>query len=111
MDYQKIELFLAQKGGYFPAVYHQSIRERLAAAPDFKSDIIQFTEYRDPTMMLILSIFLGQLGVDRFLMDDVGMGVLKLVTLGGCGIWWLIDLFSIQEKTRISNYQKLMQIL
>jgi TM2 domain-containing membrane protein YozV len=45
--------------------------------------------------LLLLSIFLGQLGVDRFYVGKIGTGILKLVTLGGCGIWWLIDLIMI----------------
>jgi hypothetical protein len=40
---------------------------------------------------LILTWLLGGLGVDRFYLGYVGLGVLKLVTFGGCGIWALID--------------------
>lgn len=36
--------------------------------------------------------FLGGLGVDRFMRGQVGLGVLKLLSCGGCGVWALIDL-------------------
>ena len=44
---------------------------------------------------LLLSIFLGGLGVDRFYLGKIGTGILKLITFGGFGIWWLIDVILI----------------
>ena len=50
---------------------------------------------------LLFSIFLGYFGVDRFYMGQAGMGIGKLLTGGGCGIWYLIDVVLIA--TRSSN--------
>jgi TM2 domain-containing membrane protein YozV len=43
----------------------------------------------------LFSLFLGWLGVDRFYRGNIGLGILKLITFGGFGIWALIDLILI----------------
>lgn len=50
---------------------------------------------KDWVTMLLVSFFAGSLGIDRFLLGYSGLGVLKLITCGGCGIWTLIDLVLI----------------
>lgn len=53
---------------------------------------------QDQVILLLMSLFLGWLGIDRFMMGQVFLGILKLITFGGIGIWWLIDVILIATK-------------
>lgn len=63
---------------------------------------------KNSTTVLLLSIFIGYLGIDRIYVEDVGLGVLKMLTCGGIGIWWLIDLFLITDVTKRKNLEMLV---
>ena len=65
---------------------------------------------KDPGTMLILSVLLGGMGVDRFMLSDMGFGLLKLFTFGGCGVLWLIDIFTTKDRTADFNRKKANEI-
>jgi ribosomal protein L40E len=50
---------------------------------------------KDWLVALLLSILVGTLGVDRFYLGYIGLGIIKLLTAGGCGIWWIVDIILI----------------
>jgi TM2 domain-containing membrane protein YozV len=50
---------------------------------------------KDWIVTVLLSLFVGVLGIDRFYLGYTGLGILKLVTIGGLGIWALIDLILV----------------
>ncbi|MBT6255536.1 MAG: TM2 domain-containing protein [Euryarchaeota archaeon] len=53
------------------------------------------TSDKDWTVLLILSILLGGLGVDHFYTGKIGTGILKLITGGGCMVWAIIDIIMV----------------
>ncbi len=110
MEQNKIETFIASMGSKFPSEKLMLMRNQLEKVDDSKLMVIQSIQYKDTTTLLIVSLFLGSLGVDRFMLGETGLGVAKLLTCGGMGIWTIIDWFTIMGRTRELNYQKFTQV-
>ena len=108
MKEQSVNAFLLAKTKYFNASAVPAVKQVVERLPESALVNIEAAEMKDPTTMLIISLFLGGLGVDRFMIGDTGMGILKLLTGGLCGIMTIIDWFTIQSKTRSLNYEKFM---
>ena len=111
MEQQKVDMYLMTNQKYFPEEKIMYLKEKLLAADESKFSLISTVELKDPTTLLLVSIFLGELGIDRFMLGDTGMGILKLLTAGCCGILAIIDWFQIQKKIRELNFNKIMTIL
>ena len=108
MDENRIRDILAIYSDKLPAVSLMGLAQRVAITQrDENSLQILLSQMKDPTISLILSILAGTLGVDRLYMGDIGLGICKLITGGGCGIWWLIDIFLVMNETKNKNLQML----
>ena len=95
MDTQKVDMFLMTNAKYFEGHQVPMLRKQLLEADEDKWIKLQSINLKDPTTSLIVSILGGQFGIDRYIIGDTGMGVGKLLTCGGMGIWatnWVISL-------------------
>ena len=87
------------------------LKDKLKSLDEEKFSLASTIELKDPTTLLLVSLFLGSLGIDRFMLGDTGMGILKLLTGGCCGILTIIDWFSITKKTKEANFNKFMTLI
>ena len=110
MEQNKIDMFIATSADKFPSEKIGILHSQLEKIDDKKFLSIQSADYKSPTTLLIVSIFLGGLGVDRFMLGQTGMGIGKLLTCGGLGIWALIDIFLIMKATKEKNFFTFTQI-
>jgi TM2 domain-containing membrane protein YozV len=111
MELQKVDMFILSNAKFFESHHINAIRDRLIALDDSKWPVLSTVQYKDPSTTLIISILAGTLGIDRFMIGDTGLGVGKLLTCGGFGIWAIVDWFMIQGATREKNMEKLQQFL
>jgi TM2 domain-containing membrane protein YozV len=111
MDAQKVDMFILSNNKYFDSFQLQSIKQQLVNLPEEKWGRLQTLQFKDPTTTLIVSILAGSLGIDRFLIGDVGLGIGKLITCGGLGIWTIVDWFLIQGSTKEKNLQTIQEAL
>ncbi len=111
MEQQKVDMFILANSDKLPEEKVLFIREQLLAMDDSKWSALSTIQFKNPTTTLLLSIFLGGYGIDRFYIGNTGLGIVKLITCGGFGVWWLIDLFLISNATKEQNFNKLQVYL
>lgn len=110
-DQQKIDMFIMTNQKYFPEEKMVYLKDKLRTLDDEKFSLVSTMEFKDPTTLLLISIFIGGLGIDRFMLGDTGMGILKLLTGGCCGVLTIIDWFTISKKAKETNFNKLMTLI
>lgn len=108
---QRADMYIATKSKYYQSFQLSQIREKIAVMDDSKFNMLQSVPLKDPQTSLILSLFVGVYGVDRFYIGDTGIGIGKLLTCGGLFVWTIIDWFQIQSATRNNNFQKIQPFL
>ena len=100
-----VQQYIMANAKFFPEDSINELKTRLSKLSQNQFNAIQGIQLKDPMIMLLLSLFLGSWGIDRFLLKEIGLGIIKLLTAGGCGIWTIVDWFLVMNRTREFNYK------
>lgn len=139
MSQQETEMFIMQKGCYFPQTQIPFLQEMLSKKENISFDAIWSIPLKNPTMALLLSIAGGTLGIDRFWLrqpvpaifklmiticylvfyilvsmpDDPSWGVIvgMLVAMAAMLIWYIIDITSASHRAQAINYSTILTYL
>ena len=101
---EKAQMLFLQYKDKVPSDQVTTLKAALENAPDEKFDEIACVPIKSSTTTLLFSIFLGNLGVDRFYIGDIGLGIGKLI----CGLltlelWPFIDIFFSYRAAKKKN--------
>ncbi len=110
MQQQMVYAFLNENFKKFPKNKLQVIEQKLYMLPDDKYEVLRSVKLLKPGHVTLFSVFLGMFGVDRFVLGDIGLGVLKLITHGFCGILYIIDWFLVSKAAKEKNFREIMLI-
>lgn len=105
MSYSKSDLFMMINSKFFESYQIPLVQKRIQDFSESQLNTAQSLPFKDPTTALIISVVGGTLGIDRFYIGDNGLGIAKLLTCGGLGIWAIVDLFLIMGATREKNLE------
>lgn len=105
----KVDSYLMVNQKYFPAERIPYLKEKFYNMNDAQFELVVSTQLKDPVVLLVVSLLLGSLGVDRFMLGNIGYGILKLLFCWLL-IFTIVDWFLIMKKTREYNFQKLTLI-
>lgn len=108
VDKQRVDRFLEENKKRFPKDKLVALKDKLEKMDESQFARVSSTKLKSPTSTFFVSLFLGELGIDRFMVGDVGLGILKLLTLGCCGILYIIDWFVVPKKAKEKNFNNIM---
>ena len=111
IEAQKVDLFLMNNSENLPSGKMAIMRDRLKSLPEERWPLLLSLNFKNPVIALVLSFLVGEFGIDRMYVGQVGLGLLKLISCGGFGLWWLIDLFLIMGAAKEENLKKVLMVM
>lgn len=111
LEENKADMFIKDNQKYFPQEEIMYLRDILNTVDDEKFAILSDVEFIDPTVIFLVSFYYGCFGIDRFMLGEIGMGILELITVGLFGVWTVADWFIIGKKAERMNFNKIMELI
>ncbi len=107
----KVNMWLMANQDKLPSEKVGMLKSTLDKVDESKLDALMMIELKSPMTIFLLAWFVGWLSLDRFLLGSVGVGIARLLTAHGLGVWWLVDLITSMKRTREFNYNKVKNLL
>ena len=103
--------FLIEHKNYFNDFDLDVLKADLESLSMEELKLFMKTDFVNPNVNFAVSILTNVSGVDRFVIGQTNIGLLKLLTAGGLGVWAIIDWFQIKELTKEYNFNKAEEII
>jgi TM2 domain-containing membrane protein YozV len=107
MDSNQINIWLSVNVEKFNSADLPAIKAVLEQMDNNQLMFLQNADFKKPSTIFLIAFFLGW---ERFFLNDVGLGIVKVITGYGCGIWWLIDIFSAKARARKYNFKQFQKV-
>ena len=108
---EKVNMWLMANQDKLPSEKIGILKSALEKVDDSKIDSIMTMELKSPMTIFLYAWFIGWLSLDRFLLGSSGVGIARLLTFQGLGVWWLVDLITAMKRTRNYNFNQVKQYL
>lgn len=103
--------YIAINADKYPKISNGYISDTVKKLSPAEQSQLNSLNIKDPVLALLLSFFFGTFAVDRFYLGNIFLGILKLITIGGLGIWTITDWFIIMKSTRKQNLEKFSTLI
>ncbi|MCB9221998.1 MAG: TM2 domain-containing protein [Ignavibacteria bacterium] len=101
MNANEVNNFMMQNGKFFSSDKQMMVKQVLENSDKDKIMRLSSNDYKDPSTIFIMA----WIGIDRFILGQAGLGILKIITVGGFGIWGLIDLINAKKNAQKYNWE------
>ena len=110
MNFVKIDEYVDKnRNMLFPNKFitEEQLKAELILAPDSADSVVESVPLRSPMLVTLLSVF----WLDRFFLGDIVKGIIKVMTLGIFGIWWIVDIATASKRCKEYNCKKIMEAI